>query len=467
MSPRSRALRRVFALALAPLMLAAAMITPDGAASAEVNTVPQAPATAEVYNPHRGMYSWLEQPSIVPGWKTSDIYWRDQIQWGSQVERTRGQFDFSAFERGMQAAKATNGRFSFRVMAMCPGCGGNLTPSYVPRQANGAPDWNSEAFLSGYERLMNALGARYDKDPRLGIIDVGAYGMWGEWYCDESCGTPMTQANLQRVVRAVSTAFPSKYLVMPIDLEAAQYGASINPKIGLRYDCIGGDFAMTLRYLPDSLRDVWKRAPVVGEWCPMAGSTPQKGIQDVRELHLSMLSSANFATPYDQLDSAGQAAVRTAYVTSGFRYTLTSYDAPGTATAGGSVPVRVTVRNLGVAPTYDSWRTRLHVVNSAGVTVASATLGLDLRRLAEGSATHGSTIWLPRTMPAGKYRLAIAATDNLGYLKPLAFANPGRDGAGRYSLGYVSVTAPAGTTAAKRKPGRRTGTTSRTLHSTR
>lgn len=392
----------------------------------------------EVYNSGRGMYSWLTIPSQVPGWQYRDVYWRDQIQWGSQVEKTKGSYNFSVFEAGLAEAQKSNGRFSFRIMALCPGCGGNLAPSYVPRQANGAPDWNSEAFLSGYERLMAALGARYGKDPRLGVIDVGAYGLWGEWYCDEKqCGTQLTDKNTERILRAVSNAFPEKYLALGFSDKAASLAAKINPKIGLRFDCIGG-FPMTLKYLPEPVKTVWKRAPVIGEWCPIPGSTATQGVSNVKELHLSMLSSGNFATPYAQLSATEQTAYKRAYTLSGFRYSVSSVSAPTTVSANTSVPIAISVTNSGVAPTYDSWTTRVMLVDSAGKTVASAALPLDLKSLAEGSASGSVNLTLPRTLN-GTYKLAIAAADQQSYLKPLAFANPDRDSEGRYILGTMSV----------------------------
>lgn len=446
MSRRARLLRRIATFVMPPLTLVAvatspALASPPAiAATSNVSSVAQVASTAEVYNSGRGLYSWLTIPTQIPGWQHSDVYWRDQIQWAAQVEKTRGTYDLSVFEAGMRAAAQNNGRFSFRIMALCPGCGGNLTPSYVPRQPNGAPNWNSEEFLSGYEKLVAAIGAQYNKDPRLGVIDVGGYGMWGEWYCDSSsCGTPITRASTERILRAVSKAFPDKYLTLGFDLENSQLAAQINPKIGMRFDCIGGPFDMTLRYLPESIKDVWKRAPVIGEWCPMTGTTAPRALDHVRELHISALSSGNFPTAYSQLSQSDQAAFRQAYVLSGFRYAVSSVEAPSSVAAGRSAKVNVVLRNSGQAPTYDTWSTRLHVLDSTGRSVASASLATDLRTLAEGSTTATANLTLPRTL-RGTYRLAINATDPAGYLKPLSFANPGRDTAGRYVVGSLQVT---------------------------
>lgn len=405
------------------------------AAPTAQTAIRQLPATTEVFNSGRGMYSWLRVPSPIPGWSQSDIYWRDQIQWGGNVERRRGRYDFSAFEEGLRQAGARKGRFSFRVMALCPGCGGNLTPGYVPRQQNGAPDWNSEEFLSGYENLMAALGRRYDKDPRLGVVDVGGYGMWGEWYCDSSCGTPLTEANTKRLLRAASRAFPSKYLALGFSEKPAELAADINPRIGLRFDCIGGDFELTLKYLPDKVRDVWKRAPVVGEWCPIAGSSVNRARAHIEGLHLSALSSGNFPTPYAQLAQPAQDTFAATYVRTGFRYSVTRVSVPRSARPGSTVHLKVTMANSGVAPTYDRWVTTV-LLSDARRVVGSAEVPLDLRALASGSRSASMTLRLPPNA-RGTYRIALRVTDPQGYLPPLALANPGRSIHGAYPIGTL------------------------------
>ncbi len=404
-------------------------------------TLTVTPEDTEVVNSQKGMYQWLGVPSPIPDWQTVDVYWRDQIQWGKQIEKRRGVYDFSVFERGMQQAEQTKGRFSFRIMSLCPGCGGNLTPNYVPRQANGAPDWNSEEFLSGFENLMRKLGERYDNDPRLGIVDIGAYGLAGEWYCEKDlCGEPITDANVERLLRSVSKAFPTKYLVIGFAEQPAKMAAKINPRIGVRWDCVGGSLPVTLGYLPNSLQDVWRRAPVVGEWCNAPDVTATQGVDNVRNLHLSMLSSGNFPKPYDQLAPGEQAAFRRAYILSGYRYAVEAAAYPKTTTTGTTIKIAVTIKNFGSAPTYDAWEPRLSLLDPERRLVAESILAIDLRSLAEGSTTGSTEITVPADLAKGNYEIDIQAVHSQSYLAPLAFANPGRDKEGRHAIGRIVVT---------------------------
>lgn len=396
------------------------------------------PQSGDLVNSGRGMYEWLEQAPMVPGWRTTDVYWRDQLQWGGQLERSRGVYDFSVVEKGLSAAQAKGGRFSFRIMSLCPGCGGTLTPSYVPRQSNGAPDWNSEAFLSGWENMFLAMGNRYDKDPRMGVIDIGGYGLWGEWYCDSRCGGQITDENALRLARAVVTAFPSKFATVGYTDSYAAMIAEISPRIGLRFDCIGMG-GLSLQYLPTVLKDVWKRAPVIGEMCPVAGSTAGKAVRDVKGVHVSALSSANFVTSYARLSSTNKSLIRTAYQISGFRYSISNHEAPNSAKGGESVKVSTTWSNTGVAPTYDPWRIQLRLLDTTGRTVASTPLNLDLRKLPPGSTTIQTTFNIPDKL-RGTYQLAVTVTDPTGYLPAMRLGNHARNATGSYPLSPIHIT---------------------------
>ena len=45
------------------------------------------------------------------------------------------------------------------------------------------PEFADPIFIAAHENFIKALAARYDGDPRIGGIDLGSYGNWGEWHC--------------------------------------------------------------------------------------------------------------------------------------------------------------------------------------------------------------------------------------------------------------------------------------------
>ncbi|MGH3545588.1 MAG: DUF4832 domain-containing protein, partial [Mycobacteriales bacterium] len=402
------------------------------------------PLTApEIPNPIRGQYQWISNPPDPADWPAPDLYYRDEIQWGKQVEPTRGQYDFSVFDQGLAAAQAKGGMFSFRVMAACPGCGDNLTPSYVGKQSGGQPDWNSETFLSGYADLMKALGAKYDKDPRLSTVDVGGYGSWGEYHIYELGGDTITPENSKRLVQSVIDAFPSKYIMMLTPgPEYLKDAIALSPKVGIRVDCVGSDGMKGSKIddVPEAL-ERWKTAPWVGEWCGDAEYT--LGLEQVRQYHITSLSSANFPEPYASMSADQQAAFASANKESGYRFVLNSLNIPASITAGSTVPVSSQWSNVGVGPAYLPWNTMIELRNpSTGAIAYAGQSSLDLKAFlptGDAAATVNDNLAVPATVPTGTYDVYVRVVSPEGYLQPLNLAIDGRSQDGGYRLGSVQV----------------------------
>ena len=201
--------RRAVALValVLPALLVAALLGTSTADAATSTTVTFAPTQIaytepEIANTLRGQYAWLGQEPQPGSYKTLDTYYRDQVMW-SRIEPTRGTYDWSWFDQGLADAGARGGKFGFRVMAWCPYCWRDATPSWLPKQAGTTiPDWNSPTFLNAWDDLMKALADRYANDPRLGYVDIGGYGKYGEWHTDGE-GANGTPASIGRIIRSV------------------------------------------------------------------------------------------------------------------------------------------------------------------------------------------------------------------------------------------------------------------------
>jgi hypothetical protein len=407
----------------------------------------------EIANPLRGQYRWLERPPAPPDWPAPDLYYRDQVRWGGGLEGARGVYDFTSIERGLAAAEAAKGLFSFRVMASCPGCGGVLAPDYVARQPDGQPDWNSESFLSGYADLMKAIGARYDKDPRIGYIDVGGYGSWGEYhlYTDDGgpSGTPITPENSKRLVRSVLDAFPSKYvLMMTANAGYLRDALALSPRVGIRIDCVGNDGfqGSQIDEVPEAL-DRWRTAPWVGEWCRGTDVDDQfqLGLEQVRRYHITTLSSANFKGSYATMSPTEQEHFRLANKTAGYRFVLNALTVPRVVGAGSEMAVTSSWSNVGVGPAYLPWDVMIELRDATGAAAFVARSAVDLKTMLptqDVPVTVEDRFAVPAGLAPGRYTVHVRAASPGGYLAPLNLAIAGRAADGSYELGAVEVTAP-------------------------
>jgi hypothetical protein len=109
----------------------------------------------------------------------------------SDVEKEKGIYDWSAIDQIMDAWGAKGYQFSFRPCTF----EGTPVPFATPEWAVNdglpgtfvgdkrkafEPDYGSEMFLERIGLWLEAMGKRYNTDPRLEFIDVGTYGTWGE-----------------------------------------------------------------------------------------------------------------------------------------------------------------------------------------------------------------------------------------------------------------------------------------------
>ena len=397
---------------------------------------------ADLPNPMRGQYRWLGAEPTPSTATSNDLYYRDQVYWG-RLENADNAWDFSWLDAGLAEAGARGGKFGFRVMAYCPGCWMNyrsdlpaVTPSFVPLQAGtDIPDWNSTGFQAQWAELMAELGRRYGDDPRLGYVDVGGYGSYGEWHVGE--GARISDANGLAVVDAVASAFPAKHVLLNTmtspDFTLAALAAHRN--LGLRTDSLGCPDMYSTVATDARLQKVWRTRPFFSEWCTRAD--PVLGANQVRRFHVSTLSSGNMPWTHDSLTGRQRSAYATALATAGYRIRLRSLSLPRSVAAGGRVKVRTSWLNLGSAPTYDAWDVRLTFAKARSRRSVTVSLGQQLGGLLDSSRRRTS-VTLPAMKP-GRYDVLVSVVDPNGYSRPMYLANAGRTKRGAYRVGSVSV----------------------------
>lgn len=438
--------------------------TTSSAVTFRANPIPF--SEQEIPNPMRGYYKWNGM-EIVPN-VDIDVYRR--FSW-RQLESARGQYDFSPIERGAQEAQSRGGKFSFRIYTFCTSyCanGSNISvPDYLrdgmPRGWNASgswgeayvPDWNSELFLSRTEALLTALGRKYNDDPRIGWIDIGSYGNWGEWhtwplsYPSSTDAEPIYENNVERIIKAHVSAFTNKYLVFRMNNRFVINAMRISPKIGLRDDGFGNAYAdeewkyHSSRW--EAMKDRWKTAPVVGEFWANTQEI-DLAIRQAQEYHYSAIGNGNRNTSISPTLMDGLIAVGK---TLGYRYQLNSISLPAQIARGASFSVASSWSNVGVAPIYERWDVMVQLRNrSTGAVVWQAKSAFDLRNLlptkdrstgVDTPVDVGDTFQLPATVPVDTYDLVVVVVDPASYYKPLSLAISGRRADGSYALGQVSV----------------------------
>lgn len=488
----------------------------------------------ELVNPMRGQYSWNGNEIIQMPAPSMDEDRR--IEWKElEVLKTGGnkdnpadyRYDFTKIENELVKAKNAGKKFSFRVRTLkafgnaCDSTKGFglAIPEYAKkytwlsdsdgfsRDASGGdcgtyiPDYNNEEFLQRIFSLMKAMGEKYNGDPRIGWLNNGWYGQYGEWAVAgntyDGAPTwlkPITQANAQRLVDEYAYAFPDNQIVMMLyrQFNGAVFKNALNrgkpypireikdsngvvikkiePKfpIGWRQDCLGAEydsgdnlvydsfpkfFSQSWWSTPDetgwSPSQNWKYAPIVTEYCQILHKTDRNGVRmgkafewaarDVRDFHISLVSGGNIDLPWDWYTSTEKANAARAAKTAGYRYELKELKYPATINSGSPVSISSIWNNAGVAPAYERWDVKLQLKNpTTQAVVWEGKIDRDLKTILPGALVN-SNHSVTFNAPAGTYNLNLIVKDPANYRKPMQLAIGGKQADGGYSIGTITV----------------------------
>lgn len=409
-------------------------VFPLAAAVAQTLLPPQLPSTVELFNPMSGFSTLLVQTTADLEFQAINPKYVDaaplhglplneygRLSWHS-VEPSEGHYDFSIIGHVLERCPAPAGQtlclprgvtFGFRIMALNPQVKSdtNVTtgadgypvysdlPVYLETGKHGwllpvdpkdatqghyfIPDWNDPYFLGRARALLSALGRRYNGDRRIGWLDIGIYGSWGEWHtaglpdaADYTRGIPYastdpyyalnTQAYLQNtgkpgayqagtaaaksfIVDSYAAAFANTQLVMLTDDGEGLCHALKLPgdtaHVGLRRDSLGSGSDWTYQFptqLPNCdtpadqklILDRWKTAPFVAEPygngssptfpCQTFETDPGTGLYNINEqvpqFHIATIKNGSLCTgTWSDLSTGEQQSWLTAGLQAGYR----------------------------------------------------------------------------------------------------------------------------------------------------
>ncbi|MGO4107571.1 S-layer homology domain-containing protein [Paenibacillus sp. YAF4_2] len=429
---------------------------------------------------------WRDQPTQLP--YSMEFFYLPL----NKLMNNLNDFDWTELDKRLEAVASRGNQAVFRVYLDYPN-----KPSGIPQflidegldtyayseYNNGkdatslAPDYNDEHLMGALDNFIEALGARYDGDPRIGFLTIGLIGFWGEWHTypyDGNIKSPNlmpTDANLKRVLTDMDNAFNETQLVLRYPMD----NSTLKTK---NFDVGYHDDSFAFQTLPPSLggqgwhfwgrvndagvTDFWKTNSMGGEMRPEIQvkmwnndppvynepSTPIEGAQgedyytSLDLTHASwLIAQGIFQTP---LESAALARATEGSRSMGYEYYVpaTYLDA-----SDGSLKVGVELENKGVAPFYYNWKVELAAQSEDGIVkvwepgwdlkdVLPNTNGFDNNKLFESTSNP--------ELSNGSYQILMRYVNPLEQInadaKKFRFANAEQNSDGWLNLGRVDVS---------------------------
>jgi hypothetical protein len=316
--------------------------------------------------PHSMEFFYISFRSLVPGDSMTSLDLTPLNQTVNEIA-----------SRGHQAI--------FRIHMDYPG-GGLAVPQFLVDQGveirqyyteggGYSPDYDDPRMVDAMVELIIALGEEYDGDPRIGYIQAGLLGHWGEWHTWPDSEWMANETTQQTVLSAYNEAFPNTWVVV-------RYPSPVTKefRVGFHDDvfCQGtlpvrdkyDDWYFWVSMEREKITDCWKTVPIGGEMAPPIQPTvfdcPRTDAQDfytcTKTTHASwMIFYGVFLSNYytagtDEYRRAerGSAVMGYDFKACWMNYTQT----------GNQIDLSVIIGNFGLAPFYYNWSIEFAIMDS-------------------------------------------------------------------------------------------------------
>ena len=244
-------------------------------AGAQKTIVRPLPGEAPLDNPLKGWCPYTDAGEIHQPYSMVYLY----VPW-SELEANSGEYRFEQWEKKWDVETARDKHIVFRVCVDYPGLPSGLPTwlrkagvketRYEEHGGGFSPDYDHPEMVAAMERLIAALGRRYNDNPRVAFIQLGLLGFWGEWHTWPLDRLYASEETERRVIEAYHAAFPDKSLMV----RYARDYAGTRPWIGFHDDMFpedtdNGQEWSFLAGIRDAARtENWQRAVIGGEMVP-------------------------------------------------------------------------------------------------------------------------------------------------------------------------------------------------------
>jgi hypothetical protein len=383
-------------------------------------------------NPGQGWMAFSRMPGKEPRLPCAVAYFR--LDWGD-LEPEEGKYAWKAIDEAAAAWKARGARVAFRIMtANAHSAGPYSSPKWLfdsgcksfeyeegggdptkggARLKRVEPDYADPLYLKKHGAFLRAVGARYDGHPDVEFLDIGSYGIWGEWHTPH----PVSLEVRRQIVDLYLAAFRKTPLAsMSDDAEVLDYALSRGT--GFRRDGVGSpwheqNWIGSKKYagVKDFAR-AWERAPAVFEWygdydyLKSRQWSFEKAIKFMLDSHVTFINDNVGRVPdaeRPQLEKLARLA--------GYRFVLREASHAAKAARGTRLEVRMKWSNVGVARLYRPHPLTLFLLDAGGKEVHRVKAAADPGQWLPGDHAVTEKLEVPRSINPGTYTVGLALVE--------------------------------------------------------
>jgi hypothetical protein len=314
------------------------------------------------------------------------------------------------------------------------------------------PDYNDPVFLEKWDNFLAAMAERYDGNPNVAFIDVGSFGVWGEGHTFASTQIKYSSETVIRHIDLHLKHFKKTLLAANDDFSFQGEGSidyARDHGLTLRDDSILVQPAPKHYYHADQAQMFWPRLPVILENEHYGGSRDRGNwgdgsllLEAVEEYHASYASIHWWPREFleEQRDLIDRINRRL-----GYRLQIREMVWPSEVPLDGTMEVKMTLANAGVAPCYPGGHPCLTLKDdNDGIVAVLVDESFNVKGLEVGPADQApvqETEWTVRfaeNLKPGSYRVFVSV-GQLDGTPAIALPYEGGDGHRRYEVGSMRV----------------------------
>ena len=316
-----------------------------------------------------------------------------------------------------------------------------------PTTVSMTPDYESLQLRHALVETIAAMGAKYDGDPRIGFIEVGTLGFWGEWHTYPSTDRMASRHVQNEVLQAFEDGFRKTKLLAryPVGDSRANYTSNVTRNVGYHDDsftwstrCSGdASWHFMSQMVNANATNKWKTNPIGGELYPQLnehvfeetcehnGKSASDFIETVNDTHASYMRL--WAVFEEGL--SGDRRIRAEEAVRRMGYDLHFREA-SVEHVGGNFELTAELENHGVAPFYYNWPLTVGLLDAAGKTIQEWSVDWRIDGVVPGDArVFRATLSPDSDAPEGA-RVAVRVANPMKGGRPLRFSNATQQSAG-------------------------------------
>ena len=260
----------------------------------------------------------------------------------------------------------------------------NVDSAGSPTHYSMSPDYESPVFRQALAQTIAAMGKTYDGDPRIGFIELGTLGFWGEWHTYPTMAHMASSDVQQEVLHSFEDAFKATKLLVRYPEGDPKNAPNADLNIGYHDDSFtwstqfrrDADWHFLTRMAKSNASEKWKTNPIGGELYPQLNASVFKKVskhdgrvasdflRTVEDTHASYMRL--WAVFEEGLSDGRRARAEAAARRMGYDL---HFNKANVNRRGDKFDVIAILENRGVAPFYYHWPMIVGLLDSNGETI--------------------------------------------------------------------------------------------------